>query len=122
MPALFAMGDSAPWNGTVRGSRAGQGPTTGEDHFPHPCPAPRRPSTRYRGAAGVAAQAAVTYPLIEVGEHSPYDDRDIARLLVAGRWDRPAKRITVPVRTIRSGGIADLEAAVADTRRPRCPS
>ncbi|MFI8193366.1 hypothetical protein ACIF8T_32115 [Streptomyces sp. NPDC085946] len=64
----------------------------------------------------------MTYPLIEVGEYFPYDGRDIARLLVAGRWDRPAERITVPMRTIRPGGIAGLEAAVADTRRPRCPS
>jgi virginiamycin A acetyltransferase len=40
-----------------------------------------------------------------------HDARDVTRLLAVAWWDWPAEHITRHVRTIMSGGIADLEAA-----------
>ncbi|MER6382667.1 hypothetical protein [Streptomyces sp. NPDC001250] len=56
----------------------------------------------------------VKSPLIEVGEYSYYDGRNIARLPAVAWWDWPAEHITEHVRTIMSGSIADLAAATPD--------
>lgn len=46
-----------------------------------------------------------------------YDAEDVARLLAVAWWDWPAEHITEHIRSIRSGSVADLEAAASDARR-----
>jgi len=45
-----------------------------------------------------------------------YSDEDIGRLLALAWWDWPPERITEHIRTIMTGSIDDLEAAVPDRR------
>ena len=45
-----------------------------------------------------------------------FSDRDIIRLLALAWWDWPPEHVTEHIRTIMSGSIDDLEAAVPDRR------
>jgi virginiamycin A acetyltransferase len=49
--------------------------------------------------------------------HAPFSEDESDRLPAVAWWDWPVELVTEHVRSIMSGGIADLEAAAPDTPR-----